>query len=434
MTQEQKSFIERVGNRATVDMKNSGILASLTIAQAILESGWGKSGLAVKANALFGIKATSVWRGKVYNTKTQECFDGVSFTEVDACFRAYDSWEESINDHSTFLRGAARYAAVVGECDYKKACTAIKAEGYATDPDYPGKLIKIIEQHNLTAYDKAITNGGKTLKILLDPGHFGKSNNSPANPAYWESEAMWKLCGYLKAELESYGITVGVTRTDPSKDKPVFERGTAAKGYDLFISLHSNAVESGTDEATDYPVVIVPLNKQGDAIGNKLAAVIEKTMKTKQKGRISSRAGTNGADYYGVIRGAVSVGVVGILIEHSFHTQKAATNWLLQDANLRLMAKEEAAVIAEHYGMRKGQTATAPATPPTPSTGVKVGDMVQFTGGNVYTSSNATTAAHTRPVSRCKVTQTYNGKHPYHLVSEDGKGVYGWVDANCVTR
>lgn len=143
MTQEQKAFIERVGALAAADMKKSGVLASLTIAQAILESGWGKSGLTVKANALFGIKAGTSWKGRVYSTKTQECYDGVNFTTVTALFRAYDSWEESVEDHSALLTGAARYKAVVGERDYKTACRAIKAAGYATDPNYPDKLIQI---------------------------------------------------------------------------------------------------------------------------------------------------------------------------------------------------------------------------------------------------------------------------------------------------
>ena len=155
MTQEQKAFIERVGALAAADMQKSGVLASLTIAQAILESGWGKSGLTVKANALFGIKAGTSWKGRVYSTKTQECYDGVTFTTVTALFRAYDSWEESVADHSALLTGAARYKAVVGERDYKTACRAIKAAGYATDPKYPDKLIQIIESYGLTAYDGA---------------------------------------------------------------------------------------------------------------------------------------------------------------------------------------------------------------------------------------------------------------------------------------
>ena len=128
MTQDQKNFIAKIG-AAAADMKTSGVLASLTIAQAILESGWGKSGLTVKGNALFGIKATAAWKGKVYNGQTQGCYDGVSMTTVSACFKAYDSWADSVADHSALLTGAARYKAVIGERDYKKACHAIKAAG-----------------------------------------------------------------------------------------------------------------------------------------------------------------------------------------------------------------------------------------------------------------------------------------------------------------
>lgn len=153
MTTAQKNFIEKVGKLATVDMQSSGILASLTIAQAILESGWGNSGLTVKANALFGIKATSTWKGKVYNCKTKECYDGKNYVTIDGCFRAYSTWEDSVKDHSVFLTGLSRYKAVVGETDYKKACKAIHAAGYATSPDYADNLISLIDQYDLTKYD-----------------------------------------------------------------------------------------------------------------------------------------------------------------------------------------------------------------------------------------------------------------------------------------
>jgi len=182
LTQEQKSFIEKVGKLAVADTLKSNVLASLTIAQAILESGWGESSLTINANALFGIKATNTWKGKVYNTKTKECYNGITFTTIDACFRAYDSWEESIADHSAFLT-ASRYAAVIGERDYKKACTAIKAAGYATDPDYSAKLIKIIEQYGLTQYDAAQAEKGNKMNIIQDFIPSGRKNRpGKANP------------------------------------------------------------------------------------------------------------------------------------------------------------------------------------------------------------------------------------------------------------
>jgi len=153
MTQAQKSFIAKVGAQASADMKQSGVLASLTLAQAILESNWGTSTLAVKANALFGIKAGSKWSGKTYSIATKECYDGVNFVTINAKFRAYSSWEQSIADHSAFLAAYTRYAAVIGERNYKKACTAVHKAGYATDPGYADKLIRLIETYCLTAYD-----------------------------------------------------------------------------------------------------------------------------------------------------------------------------------------------------------------------------------------------------------------------------------------
>lgn len=154
MTTEQKNFIKLVGAFASADMKETGVLASLTVAQAILESNYGTSDLATGGKALFGIKATKTWKGKVYCKDTKECYDGFNLVTVkNAAFRAYDSWEESITDHSAFLKANKRYKAVIGETDYKKACEAIKAAGYATDPQYTAKLIKLIEDNKLTEYD-----------------------------------------------------------------------------------------------------------------------------------------------------------------------------------------------------------------------------------------------------------------------------------------
>lgn len=148
-----KEFLATMGNYARADMALTGVLASMTIAQAILESGWGKSGLAIGGCNLFGIKATSAWQGKVYSTETNECYDGVNLVRVDACFKAYSNWGESIADHSALITKSARYAKVVGETNYKVACQEIKNAGYATDPAYPAKLITLIEQHKLYEYD-----------------------------------------------------------------------------------------------------------------------------------------------------------------------------------------------------------------------------------------------------------------------------------------
>ena len=134
------------------------ILPSVTIAQAILESGWGRSELATKANALFGIKAGKEWTGKRYNIKTKEVYDGKTVTEY-ADFRAYASWGDSILDHNEFLYNLSRYKNVIGETDYKKACQNLQKDGYATAPTYAQSLIDIIEDNGLFGYDETAKRG-----------------------------------------------------------------------------------------------------------------------------------------------------------------------------------------------------------------------------------------------------------------------------------
>ncbi len=155
MTDAQKQFIETVGALAQADAAAARILPSVTIAQAILESGWGKSALTRKANALFGIKADKNWTGPVYTSRTKECYDGARFTKETACFRAYADWAESIADHGAFLCGLSRYRNVIGEDNYRAACIALQKAGYATDPDYAGKLIGLIETYDLTRFDQS---------------------------------------------------------------------------------------------------------------------------------------------------------------------------------------------------------------------------------------------------------------------------------------
>ena len=189
------------------------------------------------------------------------------------------------------------------------------------------------------------------IKICLDAGHYGKYNRSPANKAYYESDMNWKLHLLLHKYLTQYGITVIHTRETQEKDKGLTARGRASKGCDLFLSIHSNAVSGGVNENIDYPIVYKPLNGSGDEIAETLAKCIAEVMGTKQKGRTATRRGNSG-DYYGVIRGATAVGTPGLILEHSFHTNTRATNWLLQEDNLDKMARAEAKVIAEHYGAK----------------------------------------------------------------------------------
>lgn len=190
----------------------------------------------------------------------------------------------------------------------------------------------------------------KPFKICLDAGHYGKYNHSPAVDAYYESDMNWKLHLMLKEELEKYGIEVITTRENQETDKPLFERGAMSEGCDLFLSIHSNAVGDDVNEEVDHPISIVQLHGRGDELGMKLAQCIAALMQTRQEGRIKNRRGENG-EYYGVLRGAAAVDTLGIIIEHSFHTNTRSTLWLLDDDNLKKVAVAEAKLLAEYFNL-----------------------------------------------------------------------------------
>ena len=185
--------IKKVGKLFTADMKKSGILASISLAQFILESGYGKSELALKANNCFGMKKSlsgnswsgSTWDGKsVYTKKTQEDDGTGKHYTVTAVFRKYPDIEKSIADHSAYLNGAKngsklRYAGLKGCKDYKKAAKVIKAGGYATSTTYVEKLCSIIEKWNLTKYDKvsSAASAKKSIDTLAREVIQGKWGN-----------------------------------------------------------------------------------------------------------------------------------------------------------------------------------------------------------------------------------------------------------------
>lgn len=195
------------------------------------------------------------------------------------------------------------------------------------------------------------------VKVCLDAGHYGKYNRSPAVSSYYESDMTWKLHNYLKKELEAFGIDVVTTRTNQNTDRALYERGAASKGCNLFISVHSNATGNDVNESVDYPVAYVLLNGSSTDIGLKLAKVVESVMGTAQSGRTATRQGTNG-EYYGVLRGANTVGTPGIILEHSFHTNTRATKWLSSDSNLQKLTKAEAECIASYYRITKKEETT----------------------------------------------------------------------------
>lgn len=256
----------------------------------------------------------------------------------------------SVNSSS---RGTITAGANVLENESKTITAKAKAGYYLSDLQVDGKSVGAKSTYTIPAAQKNHTVKAvfsKQIKIMLDAGHAGYYNRSPVYSSYYESKMNWTLHNYLKTELEKYdGFQVGVTRKSQSKDLNVYYRGTAAKGYDLFLSLHSNATSS---KSTDYPLIITQKGNTGDKLAKNLGKAIEDTMNTKQAYKVWQKLNSDGkTEYYGVLRGSKAVGTKGMIIEHSFHTNLAAAKWLSSNTNLKKMAQAEAKVIASYYGM-----------------------------------------------------------------------------------
>lgn len=143
------AYIEKYKGVAKDNMTRTGIPASITLGQAILESGAGTGPLSVQANNHFGIKCHDEWTGP-----------SIKYTddEENECFRKYEDPSESFKDHSYFLTSRPRYAELFDfqKDDYKSWAYGLKAAGYATDSKYPDKLIGLIEKYQLGRFDAEV--------------------------------------------------------------------------------------------------------------------------------------------------------------------------------------------------------------------------------------------------------------------------------------
>lgn len=435
---EQRKFLAIVGPLAQADMQKSGILASLTIAQAILESGWGTSELATKANALFGIKADARWSGKAYSKDTKECYDGVTYTTITALFRAYDSWAESVADHSTFLLANKRYAAVVGERDYKAACKAIKAAGYATDPGYPQKLIGLIEKYGLTVYDGKAEQEDKTSMNISITKKTSTHNTTAAAGRAIRYIVVHYTAGVTSKPGSAAGTAsyFGGTSKQVSADFIVDDGGAVQYNGDIRnrYTWHCGGGKYNTKggayygKATNRNTIGIEVCSTNDTgkmtVANDSHWSFTDKVVSNLVELVKYLMAEYGIDAAHVIRhydvnGKPCPGIIGWNEDTG-----SAAKWAAFKARLGA---------ATPGGQTGGSTNTGTATGNTALT-YKVGDIVQFAGGKHYANAQATSGTTVKP-GPAKVTAVATaGKHPYHLVHTDGTStVYGWVDAAAIT-
>ena len=225
---DRKAYIDKWSQVAVAEMYRSGVPASITLAQGMLESGNGKSELAVKGNNHFGIKCHD-WKGETIH------FDDDRKNE---CFRKYPHAEASFRDHSDFLRYRDRYKFLfdLEPGDYKGWAFGLKKAGYATDPKYPQKLISLIEEYNLTRFDN-VKSVPVTPAELETPV---KLNDNAARPG--------------AAADETYVFRMSRSRYSQNKVPFIYlseneSLADVAKSYDLFVGelLRFNDVDSPDD-------------------------------------------------------------------------------------------------------------------------------------------------------------------------------------------
>ena len=173
----QERYISRYASIAVNEMYRTGVPASITLAQGIIESRSGQSTLAVDGNNHFGIKCHTSWKGKTMLADDDR---------RNECFRVYDSAEESFRDHSDFLRYRDRYKFLFDfkTTDYKSWAYGLKQAGYATDPAYAAKLIQCVEDYNLARFDRmtvdeAIDEGGLYAETPIAKDDVGEIPDSP---------------------------------------------------------------------------------------------------------------------------------------------------------------------------------------------------------------------------------------------------------------
>jgi LysM repeat protein len=208
-------YIERYKGLAVSEMKRTGIPASITLAQGIIESDYGRSTLAREANNHFGIKCHNDWKGPTVRHNDDK---------RNECFRKYRNPEESYSDHSDFLKSGSRYASLfsIDHTDYKGWARGLKKAGYATNPDYANMLIRKIEENNLWYLDsgkKDSPSPQQTTTAVTDSIPVPIQIAEKSEPAITVSDDFSPVAAHVSRIMETNRIQYIVVREGDSKEK-----------------------------------------------------------------------------------------------------------------------------------------------------------------------------------------------------------------------
>lgn len=189
---KSQNFIESVAQGAINGWTKYGVLPSVTVAQAILESGWGQSALSTQAHNLFGIKGS--YNGQYVTMQTREVYNGQSYYIYDN-FRKYANNSESVEDHGNFLYSNSRYANLLGDQSYASVARKLQADGYATDPSYASSLIKLVEMYNLTQLDNIAFSGKQPVINNKNDYNYSNNGNADSSNGYYTVQSGDTLSG-----------------------------------------------------------------------------------------------------------------------------------------------------------------------------------------------------------------------------------------------
>lgn len=178
----QQAFIQSVAPGAIQGWNEYKVLPSITVAQAIVESGWGRSTLSTQAHNLFGIKGS--YNGNSVVMRTREVYGGRS-VYVNANFRAYANNSESVTDHGRFLNVNSRYSNLLGDTNYVSVANKLQQDGYATDPSYANTLIRFVQTYNLNQLDAVALSGKVVTNKQTESAQTPETNVTVSNTGYY---------------------------------------------------------------------------------------------------------------------------------------------------------------------------------------------------------------------------------------------------------
>lgn len=304
-------YIRWVALRIVMDSLERNLLPSPRIAQALFESAYGTSELAVRANNLFGVKNNDQWEGRCYSKSTKECYDGVALEDVTADFRAYDSWEESITDQGDYLVNRCttpkyhpelkHYAELIGNRDYRDCARILKEKQYGTSPGYDLRVIHYVELHNLTVYDSMTAEQAqamiarepekeeekKGMKIILTVGHSilksGACTSADGRPfggileyAY-NKNIVNRVADYLREARHTVDVLIcPELEFSRSTDEKTYKLSRVNNGgYDLAVELHLNASNLHNARGCEVLYKTESGRKIAQQVQNRLATVFK---------------------------------------------------------------------------------------------------------------------------------------------------------------